>query len=157
MSITKTLNTKLPKQNRLEQHRLTKKQIAEAKKEVQNFAAAEGNPKLPEKAEQPLRNQILSQIVRNTNLLPSTVSASILACNNEFPLDKIVMHLLIVALDVEAMIGKDSDSTLNEKRIARQNLTVAFLSALAVAGTDGKEPAKTRDPAPAVGHRENKQ
>jgi hypothetical protein len=150
------LNTKMLDQTRLKLPRLTKEQVAEAEKEALKFAAAENNPKRPEEGKDPLRNQILNQLVRNTSLLSSTVVASILACNNEAPLDKIVMHLLIAALDVESMIALDSDSTLNEKRIARQNLAVAFLSALAVAVTDEKQPAVTRDD-PAVGHREKRQ
>jgi hypothetical protein len=46
------------------------------------------------------------------------------------PLEEIVTALLIGAMDAEAVVSGDSGSTWNERRIARQILVVAFLSAI---------------------------
>jgi hypothetical protein len=73
---------------------------------------------------------ILNLLARST-LLPREMAAAILA-GNPPPLEEVVNALLVGALDAEAVIRADTRSTWNEKRIARQALIVAFLSALAV-------------------------
>ena len=78
-----------------------------------------------------LKSDIFGQMAR-TNLLPESQSAEILA-GNVPPLEGILMPLLIGAMDCEAMIGCDSKSTWNERRLARQCLILAFLLAIVVA------------------------
>lgn len=46
-------------------------------------------------------------------------------------MEEIALALVIGALDAEAMVRGDAKSTWNEKRIARQCLAAAFLSAIA--------------------------
>lgn len=75
-------------------------------------------------------NTIVNQLARST-LLPGEMAAAILA-GNAPPLEEVVNALLVGAMDTEAVIRADTRSSWNEKRIARQALTVAFLSALAV-------------------------
>jgi hypothetical protein len=53
---------------------------------------------------------------------------------NTPPLDEIVMALVIGAMDAEAVVRADPKSSWNERRIARQCLAVAFLSAMAIVG-----------------------
>jgi hypothetical protein len=78
-----------------------------------------------------VKNEIYGQLAR-TNLLPDDVAAPILA-GNVPPLEGILMPLLIGAMDCEAMIGCDSKSTWNERRLARQCLILAFLLAIVAA------------------------
>jgi hypothetical protein len=47
------------------------------------------------------------------------------------PLKEIVLDLVIGAMDAEAVVRGDPQSTWNERRIARQCLAIAFLSAIA--------------------------
>ena len=78
-----------------------------------------------------LKNEIYGQLAR-TNLLPESQSSELLA-GNVPPIEDIVMPLLIGAMDCEAMIGCDSKSTWNERRLARQCLILAFLLAIVAA------------------------
>lgn len=78
-----------------------------------------------------MMDAILNQLARST-LLPKEMAASILA-GSAPPLEDVVNALLVGALDAEAVIRADTRSTWNEKRIARQALIVAFLSALVMA------------------------
>ena len=75
-----------------------------------------------------MRNSSLNQLSRTT-LIPDDLVAAILA-GSEPPLEEIVAALLIGSLDCHATLVGDPASTLNEKRLARQNLIVAFLTAL---------------------------
>ena len=72
--------------------------------------------------------EILDQLAR-TNLLPEDVSRAILS-KNVPPLEDIVMPLVICSMDCHAMTANDAKSTWNEKRIARQCLVIAFLTAI---------------------------
>jgi hypothetical protein len=81
---------------------------------------------------------ILDQLARNSTLLPGDQATAILAGNTP-PIEDIVIALVIGSLDCEATVRNDPASTWNERRIARQCLAVAFLSALAVLGEAEKE------------------
>ena len=76
---------------------------------------------------------ILDQLARNSILLPDHLAKPILAGNTP-PTEEIVMALVIGAMDAEALVRADSKSSWNERRIARQCLAAAFLSAMAVMG-----------------------
>jgi hypothetical protein len=76
---------------------------------------------------------ILDQLARNSILLPDHLAKPILAGNTP-PIEEIVMAMLIGSLDCEATVRNDPASTWNERRIARQCLAAAFLSAMAVMG-----------------------
>lgn len=71
------------------------------------------------------------RLLAHSTLLPSYISEPILA-GNPPPLTEIVDGLLIHALDCEATVAGDSQSTMNERRIARACATIAFLAALAI-------------------------
>ena len=79
---------------------------------------------------------ILGQLARNTGLLPEDLSAAILAGSTP-PVETIVLALVIGCMDAEGVVRADPKSSWNERRIARQCLAVAFLSAL-VLGKDGE-------------------
>jgi len=78
-----------------------------------------------------MSNQIYDQLARNTGLLPENLSAAILAGKTPSTED-VLMHLLIAAQDGFAVVTGDSRSTMNEKRLSRMALAVAFLAAIAV-------------------------
>ena len=82
-------------------------------------------------------NNLLSQLARNTNLLPETLTATILAGNTP-PAEEIVVALIIGCMDAHAVIVGDPKSSWNEKRSARMTLAVAFLAAMAVLGQGDK-------------------
>jgi hypothetical protein len=71
---------------------------------------------------------ILIQLA-HTTLLPEEMSKAVLA-GDTLPLQEIVMALVIGARDCEAVISKDPKTTLTERIISRQCLTISFLSAL---------------------------
>jgi hypothetical protein len=75
-------------------------------------------------------NDILNQLARSGLLLPD-VGAAILA-GNAPPLEGLVMHLIIGALDAHAVTIGDPQSSWNQKRMARMSLAVAFLAAMAI-------------------------
>jgi hypothetical protein len=78
-----------------------------------------------------MRNQIYDQLAR-TNLLPGEQSAQMLA--GSMPgFGEIVIALLIGAMDAEAVIACDPQSSWNERRVARLCLILAFLLGVAVA------------------------
>ncbi len=72
---------------------------------------------------------VLDQLARST-LLPEEMAAAILAGRN-VALEGIVTELAIGTMDAEAVTRNDRNSTWNERRLARQSMAVAFLSALA--------------------------
>jgi hypothetical protein len=74
--------------------------------------------------------RILEQLARSGLLFDDDMVAGIFAGNIP-PLEEIVLMLLIGAMDAEAFVRADARSTWNEKRLARQCLAVAFLSAIA--------------------------
>jgi len=74
--------------------------------------------------------EILGQLARSGLLLPD-MSAAILA-GNAPPLDGLVMHLIIGALDAHAVTIGDPESSWTQKREARMTLAVAFLAAMAI-------------------------
>jgi hypothetical protein len=77
-----------------------------------------------------LNKNILGQLAQTT-LLPEEMSAAILVGGDHAPsVEDIVMALVVGARDCEAMTRNDLKASWNERRIARQVLTVAFLSAL---------------------------
>ena len=78
-----------------------------------------------------LKSEIYGQLAR-TNLLPESQSSELLA-GKVLPLKDIIMPLLVGTMDCEAMIGCDSKSTWNERRLARQCLILAFLLAIVAA------------------------
>lgn len=71
---------------------------------------------------------IYGQLAKS-GLLPGEMSAAILAGNMP-PLEEIVTALLIGSIDCQAVTAKDQQSTWFERRIARQVLILAFMSAL---------------------------
>jgi len=74
--------------------------------------------------------KILDQLARSTLLCDDDMVAEILSGNLP-PLNAIVLELVIGVLDAQALVQGDRDSSWNEKRIARQCLAIAFLSAIA--------------------------
>jgi hypothetical protein len=75
-----------------------------------------------------MNNWIYGQLARS-GLLPDDLSESILS-GTVPPLEEIVMPLVICALDCHALTYGDTKSTWTEKRIARQCLVIAFLTAI---------------------------
>jgi len=80
----------------------------------------------------PIKSEIYGQLAR-TKLLPDDLAAAILG-GNVPPIETLVLHLLIGALDAHSVMIGDAHSSTNERRIARLVLAVAFLSALATVG-----------------------
>jgi hypothetical protein len=79
-----------------------------------------------------MKNDIYAQLAHST-LLPDDMAAAILAGHTP-PIEDVVLHLVIGALDAHAVVLGDPQSTWNEKRLARMALTVAFLGAMAALG-----------------------
>jgi hypothetical protein len=79
-----------------------------------------------------MKNDIYAQLAHST-LLPDDVAAAILAGHTP-PIEDVVLHLVIGALDAHGVVLGDPHSTWNEKRLARMALAVAFLSAMATLG-----------------------
>ena len=75
-----------------------------------------------------MNNWINGQLARS-GLLPDDLSAAILS-GSVPPVEDIVTHLVICALDCHALTYGDAKSTWTERRIARQCLVIAFLTAL---------------------------
>ena len=71
---------------------------------------------------------ILDQLARST-LLPSSMTAAILA-GEQLRIEEIVVALIQHAQDCEVTTRHDSQSTWNDRRIARSVLVVALLGAL---------------------------
>ena len=76
-----------------------------------------------------MKNDIYSQLAHST-LLPDDMAAAILAGHTP-PIEDVVLHLVIGALDAHAVVLGGPHSTWNEKRLARMALAVAFLGAMA--------------------------
>jgi hypothetical protein len=79
-----------------------------------------------------MKNDIYAQLA-HSSLLPDDMAAAILAGNTP-PIEDVVLHLVIGALDAHAVVLGDPQSTWNEKRLARMALAVAFLGATATLG-----------------------
>lgn len=75
-------------------------------------------------------NAILDQLARSGLLFDDVMVAAILSGTTP-PLEEIVLALCIGTLDAEVMVRNDPKSSWNEKRIARQCLAIAFLTAIA--------------------------
>jgi hypothetical protein len=75
-------------------------------------------------------NALLNQLARSGLLFDDDMVAAIFA-GNVPSLENVVTDLVIGVMDCEAVVGGDTKSTWNEKRIARQCLAVAFLTAIA--------------------------
>lgn len=88
------------------------------------------------------------RLLAYSTLLPSYVSEPILA-GNAPPLADVVDALLTHALDCEATLAGDSNTTMNERRIARAVATVAFLAALAL-HEDDSQPASAAGNGPVL-------
>ena len=84
-----------------------------------------------------MKNEIYSQLA-HSSLLPDDMAAAILAGNTP-PIEDVVLHLVIGALDAHAVVLGDPRSSWNEKRLARMALAVAFLGAMAVAGDEERQ------------------
>lgn len=82
--------------------------------------------------------RILDQLARSGLLFDDDMVATISAGKTP-PLEEIALALVIGAMDAEAVVRGDPKSSWNEKRIARQCLTIAFLSAIACAKEQGTE------------------
>jgi hypothetical protein len=74
--------------------------------------------------------RILDQLARSGLLWDDDMVAAIFAGHTPL-MEDIVLALVIGAMDAEAVVRGDPKSTWNEKRLARQCLAVAFLSAIA--------------------------
>jgi len=74
--------------------------------------------------------RIFDQLARSGLLWDDDTVTAILA-GSVPPLEEVAFALVIGAMDAEATVRGDPTSTWNEKRIARQCLAVAFLSAIA--------------------------
>jgi len=66
-------------------------------------------------------------------ILPDSVSAAVLAGDIP-PISKILMALLIGAMDAHAVVVGSLESSWSEKRVARLALAGAFLAAMAILG-----------------------
>lgn len=80
---------------------------------------------------EPARSFILDQLARNTNLLPDALSEAILS-GVVPPRPDLTMHLIIAALDAYVAIANDPQSTWNDRRLSRQALAIAFLTAFSM-------------------------
>jgi len=76
--------------------------------------------------------RILDQLARSGLLWDDRMVAAIFA-GNPPPIEDIVLAVVLGVMDAEIMVRNDATSTWNERRIARQCLAVAFLSAIASA------------------------
>ena len=81
-----------------------------------------------------MNGHILWELALNTRLLPESLSDAILTGVVPSKSD-VIHHLIVTAVDAEAVVAGDPESTWNERRLARQALAVAFLVAL-VCGKD---------------------
>lgn len=79
-----------------------------------------------------MKNDIYAQLA-HSSLLPDDMAAAILGGNTP-PIEDVVLHLVIGALDAHAVTVGDPQSSKNERRIVRMVLAVAFLSAMAILG-----------------------
>jgi len=79
-----------------------------------------------------MKNDIYTQLA-HSSLLPDDLAAAILAGNTP-PIEELVFHIVIGAMDAHAVVLGDPHSTWNEKRLARMALAVAFLGAMAIMG-----------------------
>lgn len=77
------------------------------------------------------RQADIIKLLAHSTLLFRHVADPILA-GNPPPLAEITDALLIHALDCEATLAGDPKSTMNERRICRAVVTVAFMAALAI-------------------------
>jgi len=84
-----------------------------------------------------MRMSVIDQLAYNTGLLPDDLATTILAGDMP-PIEEIVMALVTGAMDAQAVVVADPQSTWNDKRMARMALAVAFLSAMAVVGKTGE-------------------
>jgi hypothetical protein len=84
--------------------------------------------------------RIFDQLARSGLLLDDDMIAAIFD-GTVPPIENIVFELLIGVMDAEAVVRNDTTSTWNERRIARQCLTVAFLSAIACLKEGGRQEA----------------
>jgi hypothetical protein len=75
-----------------------------------------------------MNDKIYDQLARS-GVLPDDLSESILS-GVVPPLEEIVMPLVICSMDCHAMTDCDSKSTWTERRLARQCLVIAFLTAI---------------------------
>lgn len=75
-----------------------------------------------------MNDKIFDQLARS-GVLPDDLSESILS-GTVPPLEEIVMPLVICAMDCDALTYGDEKSTWTEKRIARQCLVIALLTAI---------------------------
>jgi hypothetical protein len=82
--------------------------------------------------------KILSQLARNTGLLPENLSAAIMT-GDPPPLEEIVLHLVIAASDGCAVVLGAAESSKPERCVAHLGLAAAFLGALAVLGDAEKQ------------------
>jgi hypothetical protein len=80
--------------------------------------------------------RILDQLARRGLLWDDDTVTAIFAGDMP-PLEDVVLALVIGAVDAEVVVRGDPKSTWNEKRIARQCLAIAFLSAISCAKQHG--------------------
>jgi hypothetical protein len=73
---------------------------------------------------------ILDQLARSGLLVDDDMLAAILD-GTPPPMENIILDVIFGVMDCEAVVRADPKSTWNEKRIARQCLAIAFLSAFA--------------------------
>jgi hypothetical protein len=75
-------------------------------------------------------NELLGQLARSGLLVDDAMVTAIFA-GDRVSIEEIVLSLVVGVLDCETVVRGDAKSTWNERRIARQCLAVAFLSAIA--------------------------
>jgi hypothetical protein len=73
---------------------------------------------------------ILDQLARSGLLWDDDMVVSIFA-GDAPAIEEIVTALVVGAMDAEAMVRSDATSSWNDRRIARQCLAIAFLTAIA--------------------------
>ena len=73
---------------------------------------------------------ILDQLARSGLLFDDEMIAAILSGNSP-SMEDVILDVILGVMDCEAVVKGDPKSTWNEKRIARQCLAIAFLSAIA--------------------------
>ena len=82
---------------------------------------------------------VLGQMSRTT-LLPTESSSAILA-GHPPPISDLIVHIVIAAMDADAMTANDRSATWTQRRLSRQLLGLTFLVAL-LSSQEAPQPPK---------------